>query len=61
MASATSAEIVAGLTRSANLLDRAQTHALSRQLVQALAGGHAPDIRKAQEALDVLRSQTFLR
>ena len=56
---ASTTEIVADLTSSAARLDRAQTQALSQQLVQALAAGNAADIGKAQAALDLLRSRRF--
>jgi hypothetical protein len=44
----TATEIVASLTRSAEVLDRVQTKALSQELIQTLAAGNAPDIGKAQ-------------
>lgn len=59
MSSSKSAEILDGLTRAANALDRAEVGAMSYELVQALAAGHAPDMRRAQDALDVLRSRRF--
>ena len=59
MSAARSAEIIDRLVRAARLLDRAETRALSQQVVEALAAGQDPDLRRAREALDLLRSHRF--